>query len=102
MSEAERNKLEEVIYWGRAAIGTVLGAVFAVFWRESWGGLLQAVSVALIFYVGTYYLIRTILGDYRVELLGGASKLSMIGVGIFFMAWIFSWIFFYSLFFRPG
>lgn len=102
MSEDEKDKLERIIYWFRAALGSALGAGYGALWREAWGGLLQAASIAILFYLISYYLIRTALGEYRLQLLGGASKISRIGIGIFFISWVFMWAFVYSLFFYTG
>ncbi len=102
MSQGEKDKLEQIIYWSRAALGSALGAGYAALWREAWGGLLQAASIAVLFYVISYYLIRTALGEYRLQLLGGTSKISRIGIGIFFISWLFMWILVYSLFFHTG
>jgi len=102
MSETEVNKLQQVIYWIRAVLGILLGTAYAIFWRQSWGSFLTAVSFSLLFYLLSYYLIRMILGEYRVELLGGSSNVLRIGIGMFFLSFIFFWILIYSLFFHTG
>lgn len=100
MSEAEESRLERLVYWIRVVLGTILGAMYAVYWRESWGGFLSAVSYAILFYILTYYLITISLGSYRVEILGGTRKIFTIGIGIFFISWLFFWILLYTLFFH--
>jgi len=102
MSEGEANKLEQAVYWIRVALGALLGIIYAAFWTQDLGGLLPAFSIAVTFYFLSYYAIRIILGQYRVELLGGSSNVLKIGIGIYFVSWIFFWIFTYSLFFYVG
>jgi len=99
MGESEEKKLETLVYWGRCVMGAVVGAILAAFWRANLGGLLTAASVAIIAYVALSYLLRFMLGEHRVQLLGGGSKLNMIGVGIFFLSALFFWAFLYSFFF---
>jgi len=102
LTESEQKNLEKMVYWSRCAIGTVLGLVYAAFWRASIGSLLIAASVMITVYLGSHYLISALLGRHRLEVLGGEGKLQTIGIGIFFISFLFFWVLFYSLFFYTG
>lgn len=95
----EAKKIENTIYWARCILGAILGLIFAAFWRPSFGPLITAISIALLIFIISYYVIVLILGEVRIALIGGKNKVYTIGIGIYFLSWIFFWIFFYTLFF---
>ena len=100
MTEDEEKKLQEAIYWGRAAVGIGWGVLLAAFWRPSMGGVLTAASMSIFAYLATYLITASLLGKHRVESIGGKNKLYTIGIGIFFFSVLFTWILLYSLFFH--
>lgn len=100
MEEKEIEKLEKVVYWARCFLGSLLGVVFAIFWRPNLGGVITAASIALLIFLLSYYVISWALGEVRVNLLGGRSKIYTIGIGAYFTGWLFFWILVYTLFFH--
>ncbi|MEM0218827.1 MAG: hypothetical protein QW314_02240 [Thermoproteota archaeon] len=93
-------KLENLVYWARCILGSLLGIIFAIFWRPYLGSVITAASIALLVFLVSYYVTRWILGEARVNLLGGKNKIYTIGIGAYFTAWLFFWILFYTLFFH--
>ncbi len=89
-----------MIYWGRAGLGMVIGVLCAVYLFFSATSeltniytLLTGVSFALLFYVATYYIIK-------LKFFGAVEKKSKLithGIGIYFFAWVVSWILAVSL-----
>jgi len=102
LSEDEEKKIESAAYWGRCAMGALLGALYAVCWRPDLGSFLTAMSFAIFGYLVSYFVLSIALGDHRVEMIGGKSKLQTLGIGIFFLSFLFAWILLYSLFFYAG
>jgi len=100
LTEDEQKKLQKAIYWGRAAIGIGLGALLAAFWRPNMGGLFTVASISIFSYLATFLVLSNLLGKHRVESLGGKNKLYTIGIGVFFLSVVFTWILLYSLFFH--
>lgn len=100
MEESEAERLENIVYWARGLLGSVLGIIFAIFWRPNLGSVVTAASVALLVFLISYYVIRWILGEVRITILGGKNKVYTIGIGAYFTAWLFFWIFVYTLFFH--
>jgi hypothetical protein len=47
----------------------------------------------------SYYTLKVVLGE-RVEEIGGTSKLYTIGIGAYFVSWLFLWILVYTVFFH--
>jgi hypothetical protein len=84
-----------VIYWTRACLGVVIGLLCAAYVYVSVSGdlanlftLMTGLSFAMLFYIVTFYVIKLrFLG--RVE---KQSKLMTQGIGIYFFAWLVSWI----------
>jgi len=84
-----------VIYWSRAGLGVAIGVLCAVYLylsvsRElaSIFTLLTGLSFAMLFYIATFYVIKLkFLG--RVD---KQSKLMTQGIGIYFFAWLVSWV----------
>ncbi|UCB60418.1 MAG: hypothetical protein JSW72_10025 [Candidatus Bathyarchaeota archaeon] len=90
-----------VIYWIRATLGLIIGVACALYVYSmvtveltSIYTLLTGVSFALLFYMATYYLIKSKYFG-RVE---KQSKLVTQGIGIYFFAWIVSWTLIVTLF----
>lgn len=100
MEEKEAERLENIVYWARGLLGSLLGIIFAIFWRPNLGSVITAASIALLIFLISYYVIRWILGEVRVNILGGKSKVYTIGIGAYFTAWLFFWILVYTLFFH--
>lgn len=100
MEDRSIKKLEDIVYWARGTLGALLGTFFAAFWRPNFGGLITAFSIALLVFLVSYYIINWLLGEVRVNLLGGKSKIYTLGIGVYFTSWIFFWIFFYTMFFH--
>ena len=84
-----------VIYWTRACLGVVIGLLCAAYVYVSVSSdlaslftLMTGLSFAMLFYIVTFYVIKLrFLG--RVE---KQSKLMTQGIGIYFFAWLVSWI----------
>jgi hypothetical protein len=84
-----------VIYWARAGLGVVIGVLCAVYLylsvsRElaSIFTLFTGLSFAMLFYIVTFYVIKLkFLGKVDKE-----SKLMTQGIGIYFFAWLVSWV----------
>ncbi len=84
-----------IIYWTRAGLGLVIGLLCAAYLYVSVSRelasvftLLTGLSFALLFYIATFYVVKLrFLG--RVE---KQSKLMTQGIGIYFFAWLVSWI----------
>jgi hypothetical protein len=82
------------IYWTRAALGLVIGMLCAVYIYFSASTdlvslytLLTGISFAMLFYIATYYVIKSKFFA-RVE---KQQKIVTQGIGIYFFAWIVSW-----------
>jgi hypothetical protein len=90
-----------IIYWIRAGLGLVIGILCALYVYSTVSTevtsiytLLTGISFALLFYIATYYLIKSRYFG-RVE---KQSKLITQGIGIYFFAWLVSWTLIISLF----
>jgi hypothetical protein len=89
-----------VIYWMRAGLGVAIGALCAVYLylsvsRElgSFFTLMTGLSFAMLFYIATFYVIKfRFQGKVDKE-----SKLMTQGIGIYFFAWLVSWVLMVSL-----
>jgi hypothetical protein len=89
-----------VIYWARAGLGVIIGVLCAVYLylsvsRElgSLFTLLTGLSFAMLFYIATFYVIKLkFLGKVDKQ-----SKLMTQGIGIYFFAWLVSWVLVVSL-----
>ncbi|MDH5449112.1 MAG: hypothetical protein OEY24_07490 [Candidatus Bathyarchaeota archaeon] len=82
------------IYWTRAALGLVIGVLCTVYIYFSVSSdlisiytLLTGISFAILFYLATYYVIKSKFFA-RVE---KQQKIITQGIGIYFFAWIVSW-----------
>ena len=90
-----------IIYWIRAGLGLFIGILCALYVYSTVSTdvtniytLLTGISFALLFYMATYYLIKSKYFG-RVE---KQSKLVTQGIGIYFFAWIVSWSLIVTLF----
>ncbi len=86
-----------VIYWTRLALGIVAAAISAlVATMQSAISLytfLNGVTIALLIYIISYYVLKAKFYN-KVE---KQSKIMMMGIGIYFIAWILFFILFYSI-----
>ena len=90
------------IYWLRVAFG-ILAAVSCVGYGivagsinanlTDWRIFLNGISIALIVYLLSYYLIKAIFIT-KVE---KPQKLFTMGIGIYFLAWMVFWILLYTI-----
>jgi hypothetical protein len=84
-----------IIYWMRAGLGVIIGLLCAAYLyvsvsRElaSLFTFLTGLSFAMLFYIVTYYVIKLrFFGQVEKQ-----SKLMTQGIGIYFFAWLVSWI----------
>jgi glucan phosphoethanolaminetransferase (alkaline phosphatase superfamily) len=89
-----------VIYWTRAALGVVIGVLCAAYLYMSVSRELASIftfftglSFAMLFYIATFYVIKfKFLGKVEKQ-----QKLMMQGIGMYFFAWLVSWILVVSL-----
>jgi hypothetical protein len=90
----------DVIYWIRALLGAVIGLLCTLYLyvavnREltSILTLLTGISFAILFYTATFYVVKLkFLGKVEKR-----SKLLMQGIGVYFFAWIVTWVLAVSL-----
>jgi hypothetical protein len=87
------------IYWTRLALAIVSGAISTevTILRPPQPGdvttFLNGLTIALVVYLITYYFIKAKFKD-KVE---KQSKLMTQGIGIYFFAWLVSWILIYTI-----
>ncbi len=89
------------IYWLRLVLGIVAALICVGFNivtgtlgdPESIEKLLNGISLAIIFYIISYYIIK-FKYMHKVEKPG---KLYTMGIGIYFVSWLVFWILFYSI-----
>jgi hypothetical protein len=88
------------LYWLRVALGIVAGAITAVV-AALFGGksgmidittLVNSITLALLIYFVTYYLIR---GFYKNKI-EKQSKILSTAIGMYFFAWISFFVLFYT------
>jgi len=92
-----RFKPESLIYWTRVALGALLGALHAFFWRPP-STIISALLNMFLIYVLTYYFFKRI---YRNRLKDESAAWKE-GVGSFFLAWLFTWFLLYNILFPSG
>ena len=89
------------IYWLRLILG-IIAALICVSYNivtgtlggiESIEKLLNGISIAIIFYIISYYIIK-FKYMHKVEKRG---KLYTMGIGIYFISWLVFWILFYTI-----
>ena len=83
-----------IIYWSRVLLGIVaalisilVGSLILEF------SLLNSISIALLVYLVTYYIYKSLFLN-KVE---KASSLFSTGVGAYFLSWLAMWILVYTL-----
>ncbi len=86
------------LYWLRALLGIVTGGITATLAHFVFSGaigftsLINCISVAILIYLITYYILRGIFKS-KVE---QQSKILSTGIGIYFFAWIAFLVIFYT------
>jgi len=86
------------LYWLRALLGIVTGSITAALAHFVFGGaigftsLINCISVAILIYLITYYILRGVFKS-KVE---QQSKILSTGIGIYFFAWIAFLVIFYT------
>jgi high-affinity Fe2+/Pb2+ permease len=96
-------KTLEIIYWLRLALGITAAVICAVFGLATntivkegfplWNTLMNGVSIALITYLISYYIIKSKF-SLKVE---KQQKLVTMGIGIYFVSWIVFWVLLYTI-----
>jgi hypothetical protein len=89
------------IYWLRLVLGVTAGIICVSYnivtgtlgEPELIEKLLNGISIAIIFYILTYYIIKFKYMN-KVEKKG---KLYTMGIGIYFISWIVFWILLYTI-----
>ncbi len=85
------------LYWIRVVLGIVAGAITAFLAllgsMTDISTLVNSVTVALLIYFITYYILRAIYKD-KVE---KQSKILSTGIGIYFFSWVMFFVLFYTL-----
>jgi zinc transporter ZupT len=89
------------LYWLRVVLGIVAGAITAVL-AAVFGGsngitdfttLLNSVTLALLIYFVTYYILR---GYYKTKI-EKQSKVLSTAIGMYFFAWLSFYVLFYTV-----
>ncbi len=87
-----------IIYWSRLALAVLAGAVSAwvtlAFGERGISTFLNGLTIALLVYLVTYYVVFKPVFKDKVE---KQSKLMSQGIGVYFFAWLVSWILIYTL-----
>ncbi len=87
-----------IIYWSRLALAITSGAISTwvtlALGERGINTFLNGLTVALVVYLITYYLVYKARFKDKVE---KQSKLMTQGIGIYFFAWLFSWILIYTV-----
>jgi ABC-type uncharacterized transport system permease subunit len=87
------------LYWLRVALGIIAGAVTALlaalfFSHSSLDTLINSITVALLIYFVTYYILR---GYYKGKI-EKQSKILSTAIGMYFFAWLSFFVLFYTVF----
>jgi hypothetical protein len=85
------------LYWIRVALGIIAAAITAVLAvlignETDISSLLNSISVAIIVYFISYYLLKAV---YRTKI-EKQSKILSTGIGMYFFTWISFFILFYT------
>jgi hypothetical protein len=87
-----------IIYWTRLALAVAAGGISTwitlALGERGINTFLNGLTVALLVYLITYYLVFKPMFKSKVE---KQSKLMSQGIGIYFFAWLVSWILIYTL-----
>jgi len=90
-----------LIYWARVTLGIIAGSISTVLTlymgERGINSFLNGLTIALVVYLITFYIIKAKFAS-KVE---KPSKLMSQGIGIYFFAWLLSWILLYTLIIGP-
>ena len=89
----EEAKTCEVAFRAVNGSGDIYGDDFEIRRTESWTSLLNGVSIALVTYLISYYIIKSKF-SLKVE---KPQKLVTMGIGIYFISWIAFWTLLYTI-----
>ena len=87
------------LYWIRVSLGIVAAVVTSVLAKFVFGAatdytpLLNSITVALLIYFITYYILKPIYKN-KIE---KQSKILSTGIGMYFFAWIAFFVLFYTV-----
>jgi len=84
-----------IIYWSRVLLGmgaSLMCVSLNILTTEM--GFFTGLSVAMLFYILTYYIIYKRFFITKVE---KPTKIFMTGIGAYFITWIVAWTLFYTL-----
>ena len=86
------------IYWSRLALAIVAAAISTVvalaFAERGLNTFFNGLTIALLVYLVTYYVVYKPMYKNKVE---KQSKLMSQGIGVYFFAWLVSWILIYTI-----
>jgi ABC-type uncharacterized transport system permease subunit len=87
------------LYWIRVVLGIVAGAITAIvaalfFSMNSLDTLINSITIALLIYFVTYYILRA----YFKTKIEKQSKILSTAIGMYFFAWISFFVLFYTVF----
>jgi VIT1/CCC1 family predicted Fe2+/Mn2+ transporter len=94
-------KPSESLYWIRASLGVVIGALTALYGyavgvpksSNDLNNLFLGLSFALLFFIMTYYALKLVYIDKFKK----TSKIITTGIGIYFILWIVTWVLVHTL-----
>jgi hypothetical protein len=85
------------LYWLRVALGIVAGAITAVvapfFGAGSINALIDSITIALLIYLVSYYILKASFGK-KIE---KQSKILSTGIGMYFFSWLAFFVLFYTV-----
>jgi zinc transporter ZupT len=89
-------KPSESLYWIRASLGVVIGALsalydYAIGWslgKNTLNDFFTGLAFAFMFFIITYYILKL----YYFDKFRKKSKVMSTGIGIYFLLWIVVWI----------
>jgi hypothetical protein len=86
------------IYWTRLVLAVVAAAISTevtlAFGERGLNTFINGLTIALLVYLVTYYVFFKVRFKNKVE---KQSKLMTQGIGIYFFAWLVSWVVIYSI-----
>jgi hypothetical protein len=85
-------KPSSLVYWTRIGLA-VLTTILCLTLQLS---EIRGITLGVLMYIVSYYLIRYGLG-VEPKSVGGGNKLFTIGIGSYFLVWLFTWALFYTL-----
>jgi uncharacterized membrane protein YfcA len=91
-----------IIYWSRLVLAIIAAAISTVvalsFGERGLNTFLNGLTIALLVYLVTYYLFYKPQFRDKVE---KQNKLMTQGIGIYFFAWLVSWVLIYTIALGP-